>query len=359
MNHPRIAVIGAGRLGTFHAQKLAAFDDAELVAVVDPVPAARDRLAAACRTEALADHRALFGRIDAAVVAAPTSLHHRIALDLIRAGAHVLVEKPLASTLAEAEELVDAARRAGVVLQVGHVERFNPAWTAVAAYVERPKYVEALRCGPFTFRSTDVGVVLDLMIHDIDLVLSADRSAVRRVEALGWSLFGGHEDVANARVTFASGCVAALSASRVARQPARRMQVWSPSGYAAVDFADRSAALVRPSPEVRRRQWRAYGAADEQIDACRRDLYDNHLPQETLSFAAVDALRLELRDFLDSMREGRAPRVPGEAGRDAVALAEQILVALGEHAWEGTPDGPVGPLAIAHVEEAASLRRAA
>jgi predicted dehydrogenase len=354
MKKLRIAVIGAGRLGGFHARKLAAFEDVELAAVVDPVAARREQTAAECRAQPLADHRELIGEVDAAVIAAPTSLHHPLALDFLGAGAHVLVEKPLCPTAAEAEELVDAARRAGLVLQVGHVERFNPAFHAVAAYVEDPKYVEALRCGPYTFRSTDVGVVLDLMIHDIDLLLAMVRSPVRRVEALGVSVLGGHEDVANARIAFESGCVATLSASRVARESTRRMQLWSPHGHAAVDFAARSAALTRPSETLLRRQLDLDALGDGEPEDGRRRLIEEHLPQETLSFAAVDALRLELRDFVESIRRRRAPRVPGESGRDAVAVAERILDSIREHAWDDAHDGPVGPLAVPRPRVAAS-----
>jgi len=219
VKHLRLAVIGAGRLGGFHAQKAAANPDVELVAVVDPVPAARNRVAAECHTRALADYRGLVGAIDAAIVAAPTRLHHRIGMDLAGEGVHLLVEKPLCSRLAEAEELVERAEKQGVVLQVGHVERFNPAFAAAAPYLVEPKYIEAVRASGFTFRSTDVGVVLDLMIHDIDLVLSLVGSPVQRVEAMGVSVLGGHEDAANARIQFASGCVATLSASRVSRAP--------------------------------------------------------------------------------------------------------------------------------------------
>ena len=178
-------MIGAGRLGGFHAQKLAAREDIELVAVADPLPANRQRVAAECHTEALADYTALLGRIDAAVVATPTTLHHRIAGRLLEAGVHVLVEKPLAASRREADELVAAARRRNVVLQVGHVERFNPAFQAVSPRVGNPKYIEAVRSSGFTFRSTDIGAVLDLMIHDIDLVLSLVGSPLRKSRRLG------------------------------------------------------------------------------------------------------------------------------------------------------------------------------
>ncbi len=343
-----IAVIGAGRLGGFHAQKIAAAEQADLIAVVDPLPENRSRVAAECDTRALADYEPILDQIDAAVIAAPTQLHHRISLDLLDRGIHLLVEKPLCNTTAECDELVEAARRNKVVLQVGHVERFNPALTAVTAHARNPKYIEAVRASGFTFRSTDVGVVLDLMVHDLDLVLSMVRSPVSKVEALGLSVLGGHEDVANARLTFQCGCVAALSASRVSPQPDRQMRIWSPRAFAAVDFATRRTTLIRPSETLLRRQFDVDTLSPEQVEYYREHLAEEHLRQEELEFEAVDALALELDDFIQSIRAPRQPRVSGQAGRDAVALAEQILTCIRTHAWDGTPEGPVGPLAMPH-----------
>jgi predicted dehydrogenase len=340
-----LAVIGAGRLGGFHAQKAAANPDVELVAVVDPRPEARERVAAECRARAMADHRCLPGKVDAAVIAAPTRLHHPIAMDLIREGVHLLVEKPLCPTTAEADELVEAARHRGVILQVGHVERFNPAMEAAREYVPDPKYIEAVRASGFTFRGTDVGVVLDLMIHDIDLVLSMVDSPVRRVEALGLSVLGGHEDVANARLEFESGCVAALSASRVSRKPARCMSVWSARGFAEIDFGALTASVVRPSETLLRRQFDVDALSPSEVEHYREHLLDDHLPCTELRHDRVDALVLEQEDFLASIRTPRAPRVTGEQGRNAVAVAEQILTRIHAHAWDDDIAGPVGPMA--------------
>ena len=304
MNKLRMAVIGAGRLGGFHAQKLADRDDVELVAVVDPLPANRERVAAAMPyRRPVADYAGLFGSTrrrgdrlahGLASPASPGSFSKRAFT--------LLVEKPLCATPAEADELVATARRRNVVLQVGHVERFNPAFHAAAAQLRDPKYIEAVRTSGFTFRSTDVGVVLDLMIHDIDLVLSMVGSPLRKVDALGFSVLGGHEDVANARLEFECGCVATLSASRVSYEAMRRMQVWSAEGFAAVDFAARTATLVRPSETLRRRQFHVDGLTPEGVEHYRQHFAEEHLPQERLTFDAVDALALELDDFIDSIR---------------------------------------------------------
>ncbi len=343
-----MTVIGAGRLGSFHAQKLARRDDVELVAVVDPVAANRERLAGACRTLGLADYSDLPGRLDAAVIAAPTVLHHRIARDFLQAGVHVLVEKPICAARAEADELVALADRRQLVLQVGHVERFNPALAAAVEVTRAPKYIEAVRSSEFTFRSTDIGVVLDVMIHDIDLVLSLVRSPLRKVEGLGFSVLGGHEDVANARLEFDSGCVATLSASRVSYETVRRMHVWSAEGFAAVDFASRTTTLVRPSETLRRRRFRVDGLKPDEVERYRAHFAEEHLPKTQQTFPAVDALALEQDDFVESIRSGRAPRASGQCGRDALAVAERILARIEDHCWDAAAEGPTGPLGLPH-----------
>ena len=383
MNRLRLAVVGAGRLGGFHAQKLAAMDSVELVAVSDPVASRRDALAASCHTRAVADARQLPGQVDAVVIAAPTSLHHALGMDFLRRGVHVLLEKPLAATADEADALVETACLAGVVLQVGHVERFNPAFAAFCTphapreaapctphapregvpctphapreglrradrdEYNAPKYIEAQRCGPFSFRSTDVGVVLDLMIHDLDLVLSLVHSRVRRIDALGVSVLGGHEDVANVRLEFQNGCVASLSASRVSYDAVRRMQIWSARAMAAIDFSARTTTTIRPSETLLRRRFDVSSLSPEQVAGYDKlGLLEEHLPRQTEQFPAVDALALELDDFVDSIRNHHSPRVTGEQARDAVALAEEILVEIDRHVWDASSDGPVGPHAL-------------
>jgi predicted dehydrogenase len=360
VNKLRVAVIGAGRLGGFHAQKLAAMESVRLVAVVDPVAAQRNCVAAACKTESLADYHALLGDIDAAVIAAPTRLHHAIGMEVLDRGIHVLMEKPLATSTAEADQLVEAARRRNVVLQVGHVERFNPALAAALPHVRNCKYIEATRTSPFTFRSTDVGVVLDLMIHDLDLVLWMVRSPLKRVDAIGLSVMGGHEDVANARLEFRSGCIATLSASRVSYEAIRRMHAWSPRSFASVDFAARTTSIVRPSETLLQRRFQVESLTPEQVEQCRAHFCEDHLPRQQLSFEAVDALALELQDFVESIRAPRAPRVTGQQARDAIAVAEEILARIGSHAWDDQPDGLIGPLALPapHIVPAPHFSRA-
>jgi predicted dehydrogenase len=341
----RAAVVGAGLLGAFHAQKLAALDQVELVAVVDPLPEQRQLVASQCGTQGLADTQELFGRVDAVVIAVPTRLHHPLGMEFLGRGIHVLMEKPLAATLAEADELLKAARQHGAVLQVGHVERFNPALATALPHIESPKYIEAVRASGFTFRSTDIGVVLDLMIHDLDLVLSMVHSDVQQVQAMGLSVLGGHEDVAHARLEFECGCVATLSASRVSYEPARRMQVWSASSYTSIDFATRRTTVIRPSETLLRRQFDLNALSAEQVEYYKQHLLEDHLPRRDFEAPAVDALALEVQDFVESILSSRTPRVSGEQGRRAVEIAEQILDRILVHAWDDSADGPVGPMA--------------
>jgi predicted dehydrogenase len=342
----RVAVVGAGHLGRIHARLAAASPEIELVAVADPVESARNSAAQETKTQAVADHRQLIGQIDAAIVAAPTSLHHAIGMELLGAGLPLLVEKPLAPTSAEASDLVALARKKGVVLQVGHVERFNAALTAVTADVRDPKYIEATRSSGYTFRSTDIGVVLDMMIHDLDIVLAMTNSPVEEVQALGVSVLGGHEDLATARLTFASGCVANLSASRVSFQQRRTMSVFTSRGCASINFATHEATVVKPRENVLRREFRV-----DQLSAAERAYWKEHLFDELLVHRqmhapAVNAIQEEQRDFVGAIREGRSPRVDGAAGRNAVAVAEIILEKIEEHSWDGTPTGRHGPFAM-------------
>lgn len=331
MKRLKIAVIGAGRLGGFHAEKLAKMHHVELAAIVDPLPANRRRVATQCLCPEFADHRDLLKNIDAAVIATPTALHHQLAKELLEANIHLLVEKPLCLNSKQADELVALAHERNLVLQVGHVERFNPAFTASAPYLNEPKYIETVRSSGFTFRSTDVGAVLDLMIHDIDLVLSIARSRVKKVDAVGIQVVGKDEDIANARVLFESGCVANLSVSRVSREAVRRMKVWATDTYAEIDFATRSSTLVHPSDTLKQGEFHLDKLKPEEIDHYRQHFADEHLPAKQMQFDAVDALSLELHDFVESIRKHHQPLVNGISGSNAVALAETILSHISTH----------------------------
>jgi predicted dehydrogenase len=345
MSRLRVAVIGVGHLGQIHARLLSQVEGAELAGVVDPSEAARNRISAELNAPAFADHRELIGRIDAAIIAAPSHLHHAVAIDFLRNGVHVFVEKPLTLNVGDADELVAEAHSRQLVLQVGHVERFNPAFLAAAPHLSDPKYISANRSSTFTCRSTDVGVVLDLMIHDIDLALAlaGDGDEVVAVEALGAAVIGPNEDWAEARLTFAGGCVANLFASRVAWQPRRTLEVICPAATSAIDLGARQAMLMRVSESVLAGDLAADtlpAAAKAQV---KERLFSDYLPLTELPIGEANPLLNEQRDFVAAVRDGSEVQVPGEAGRRALDVAERILAEIAGHRWEGSAAGAVGP----------------
>ena len=325
MNPVRIAVIGGGHLGRIHCRLLAQQKEAELIGVVDPRASARDGIAAELGIPAFAAIDELPRAAEAAVVATPTCVHFPIARELLEQGTHLLVEKPLAANLAEADALIVAAERRGVVLAVGHTERFNPAFEVAASQLRRPRYIEAVRTGPYTGRSTDVGAVLDLMIHDIELVLALVDSCVTRIEAVGSAVIGPHEDLAQARLTFSDGCVANLMASRVCAEPQRTMKVYAADAHLQIDFGERTAQIVRPSRRILQGDFHfAALSADQKSRFCQQ-LFEEHLRRERLSVPPRNALLEEQADFLASIRFAGTPRVTARQGRAALAVAEQVL----------------------------------
>jgi predicted dehydrogenase len=338
-----MAVIGVGHLGKEHARILAGFPDVELVGVADVNPDQAQAVARRCGTQAFSDFWPLLNRVDAAVIAVPTTFHHTIAVPFLERGIALLVEKPLAATSAQAADLVALARRYDALLQVGHIERFNPAFEELKRRPLQSKLIECERSGPFTGRSTDIGVVLDLMIHDLDLLLTLVRAPLRTVDAVGISIFGTNEDVATAHLAFADGCVANVTASRASATPRRQMRIWAPEGQAILDFAARSLTLVQPSNHVRK-----HGLDPRRLDPASRallkdQLFGRHLQVQHLDGNKADQLTLELEDFIRCVQTGASPRVTGEAARDAVALADRVLTSLRSHSWTGGMNGLIGP----------------
>ncbi len=339
----RLAVVGVGHLGKEHARILSTFPGVSLVGVVDSNRAQAERIAERCSTRAYVDPRELMPQLDAAVIAAPTTYHHVLARELLHAGIPLLIEKPLAATCDEAGELVELARSRGVILQVGHIERFNPAFEEVQSLPLQPRYLQAERCGGFTGRSTDTGVVLDLMIHDLDLVLALTGSEVERVEALGVSVLGGHEDIAQARVVFRNGCIADLTASRVHPEPRRRMQVWGVEGYAGIDFARKTLSLMQPSESLRRGMIDSRRLDPALASSLKAELFGRFIQQQQRDCnqpSRADQLTRELEEFVHCVRTGATPRVDGEAGYRAIEVATRILDSLRSHCWEA---GAIGP----------------
>lgn len=332
----RVAVVGAGHLGKIHARLLSSVDGAEAVAITDPSDAARTAAAEQLGLPTYASHTQVIDQVDAAVIAAPTDLHARIASDFLKAGKHVLVEKPLTTSAADSRMLVELARRQQLTLQVGHVERFNPAWAAAADVIEQPKFIEAVRASSFPGRCLDVGVVMDLMIHDIDLVLSLSPAEVVDVQASGIAVVSEHEDIAEARLTFACGLIAQFKASRISLTASRQMQVFGERGFAELDFSGPSATLVRPSREITDRSFELASMGDPR--GVRDTLFAEHLVAETPQLEPRNAILDELHDFIVSIRAGVEPTVSGADGARAVDVAGRILAAIDRHQWNGAAD---------------------
>jgi len=298
-----VGVVGVGYLGRFHAEKYALSPKAELVAVAD-IDAGRAReVAASVGAEAVTDYRELVGRVRGVSVAVPTKLHRQVAGDFLLAGVDVLVEKPMTATIEEGRELVELARQNHRMLQVGHLERFNPAIRALEKVIHDPKFVECHRLAPFVERGMDVDVVLDLMIHDIDVIASLVRSPVDRVEAVGVPVLTDKPDIANARITFANGCIANVTSSRVSIKRERKIRFFQPDAYISIDY-DQKRAQVFHRP--------AKGASWMDIRG------------ETVEISESDALADEIESFLDSIAGRSDPLVSGEEGLRALEIAWMI-----------------------------------
>ncbi len=334
MNSLRLAVIGGGHLGKIHVRLARELPDVELLAVVEPDAAAARRLEDEFNCRVVDDVAAIERAVDAAIIAAPTQTHFQIATGLLSKGVHTFVEKPITTTAPQADHLIHLAERNHVVLQVGHVERFNPAFEQAAREVPVARFFEATRASVYTFRSTDVGVVHDMMIHDIDLVCSLTRSPLVDARATGVAVFGPHEDIAEARLEFADGTVASLRASRCSFQAARQVAWYGEKGYVSADLAAGRLQTVGLSPLVdlgSHRNVEALGS--EPCTAIREDLFGSVLPRKTHEVKPQNAIAAEQRDFLQAIRTGQPPRVSGRDGRRAVSIAQAVVESINEHRW--------------------------
>ena len=308
MDKLKCAVIGTGYLGKFHAEKYAALDDCELVAVVDINQEAAQEVADKHGTKAFTNYASLLGEVDAVSIVVPTQLHHKVSRDFLNSGSHVLVEKPITVTLAEADDLIKIAKERNVILQVGHLERFNPAILGLDKE-EKPLFIEAHRLSPFNPRANDVSVVLDLMIHDIDIILAMIDSEVERIDASGTAVLTKGTDIANARITFKNGCVANVTASRISIKMERKMRMFRPSSYIAVDFQNKT--LTK------------HQTGDKEMFPGVPEIISHES-----AFENGDALFEEIKHFVNCIKMGENPIVSGEAGRRALKTAIEITTLL-------------------------------
>ncbi len=344
MSQLRVAVIGAGNLGRIHAKLLGEHRGVNLVAVADPSPEARDRISETVDAKTIDSYQELIGHIDAAVVATPTRFHYEVARDLLEHGIHTLIEKPLTDSVSTAQDIVRIADRTGCVVQVGHVERFNPAFETAIAKVGTPKFIQAARNSTYTFRSTDIGVVHDLMIHDIDLVNSLVAGSLVDTRAIGFSMFGGNEDMAQARLQFSCGAVANLTASRCSFSPERSMQIFGTDGFAKIDFAESKVTFVQVLSWMKNREIDFFHLTESQQQFVRETLFENVLPMEEVVVERSNAILQEQADFIAAIRDDLQPRIPASHGALAVEVAQSVIDSLSSHRWQSGAADSSGPL---------------
>ncbi|NQT00169.1 MAG: Gfo/Idh/MocA family oxidoreductase [Candidatus Omnitrophica bacterium] len=305
MKRTKVGVIGVGSLGSIHARIFADLADVELVAVADPDLKKAKSVARSCRCQYFSDYQQLFGQVEAASIVVPTQLHYQVAQEFLRQDVHLLVEKPFTSTVEQANKLLKLAQGHDLVLQVGHVERFNAAVQAIQALPGSPNFIECHRLGPFAARVKDVGVVLDLMIHDIDIILALVNSPVASIQAVGVNVLTEHEDIANARLNFKNGAVANITASRISVKSMRKIRLFQKNTYISLDYESQKALI--------------YEKRGKKIT------------QRKINIKKEKPLQKELQAFVQCVREKKTPLVSGLEGRDALAVATQILETLKSH----------------------------
>lgn len=345
MSRLKVAVVGAGHLGKIHTRLLwRQANKVQLIGVAEPGPEAQRNILNQVETRVVSDYRKLIPDIDAAVIATPTRYHYEIAADLIRHGIHVLVEKPLTDSVTDAQHLVQLARENKVVVQVGHVERFNPAIAEALKQVGTPKFVQASRTSGYTFRSTDIGVVHDLMIHDIDLVNSMFGGQHVETRAVGISIFGHHEDIAQTRLQFSCGGVANITASRCSFSPERQIQIFGTDGFAQVDLANSTVTAVRIPSWLRQYDVDVLKMTPQQQEFVREKLFDAVLPKSQIEVPTANAIMEEQKDWMAAIANQSAPRVSAQAGMEAVGIAQSVLDQINTHRWSENELRMTGPL---------------
>jgi predicted dehydrogenase len=329
MDKIKVGVIGVGHLGKHHARVYSQIPEAELVGVCDTDSEKAQRVAKEFDTGYFEDLGDFLGRIDAVSLVVPTIFHYSLACDILERGKNLLVEKPITETVNQAKELVSLAKTKSVILQVGHIERFNPAFKAIENLKLDPKFIESHRLAQFNPRGTDVAVILDLMIHDLDLILSLVKSEVKRVDAAGVSVISDSEDIANARLTFANGCVANVTSSRISARPLRKMRLFEKNSYISLDFLERSVEI-----------YELVDADSVPQEGKEKKTVVGTLPTDEVGKTVVykkpkienkDMLTLEIKSFLDAVKNKTHPKVSGEDGRRALEVALEIVNKAKEH----------------------------
>jgi predicted dehydrogenase len=307
----KVGVVGVGYLGQFHAEKYAKMEGVELVGVVDIDMSRAREIAKRHHTQPFFHHSALYDKVQAVSIAVPTPSHHSIAKDFFLHGINILLEKPIAKTLEETDELIELAESNELVLQVGHLERFNGAFVAAQGMVQDPVFIESHRLGPFSGREADVDVVIDLMIHDIDIILCLMKTEIGKIHAIGLPVLTPYADFANARIEFENGCVASLTASRVSKEKTRRTRIFQPDGTLTIDYLTQKTVLTKKAASLGKRE-------------------PSEIVTEEIPVTKVDALESEIHSFLQSVTHRKKVRVSGRDGKMALKVAFQILEKIEE-----------------------------
>ena len=324
MEKLKVVVIGVGHLGKAHARIYSEMPDVSLVGVVDTNKDAGEEVALRCKTRYYSSFEEILDRVDAASVVVPTKSHYKITKELINNGIHVLVEKPMTGTVSEAEDLIMLSKKSSTILQPGYIERFNPALEAIKKLDVSLKFIECHRLSPFTFRSADIGVVLDLMIHDIDIILYLSKSKVKKIDAVGVNVIADKEDIANARIQFENGCVANITASRVSFEPMRRIRLFSENSYISLDYQKQEVLIYKKSPKLTLKSIDPEGKGVSNITDLKNFSFGDLLKIERIKMDNQEPLKKELESFVDCVKNGKQPVVSGEEGINAIKIAAII-----------------------------------
>lgn len=306
MDKLRVGVIGVGRLGIHHARVYSELKEIELVGVCDTKKKRAKKVARRYHTAYHTDYHKLLRELDAVSIVVPTNLHHQIAKDFLKNNVHALVEKPITKTITEADDLLNVAKSRDLILQVGHIERFNSAVQTVKELSQGPQFIECHRLGPYDKRVSDIGVVLDLMIHDIDIILGLVKSSVETIDAIGVSVLSDFEDIANARIKFCNQTVCNITASRLTRDVMRKIRIFRKDAYISLDYANQTAHIYRK--------------------------VNKKIVREKINIKKEDSLKLELKSFINCIQTHQAPLVSGEEGREALKIALEIIEKIRETA---------------------------
>ena len=330
----RTAVVGAGKMGNIHAKVLRKLPQSKLVAIVDVQEDRARKLAREYKCDYFSDVRELVGKVDAVTISAPTKSHLAVAEILISNKIPVLIEKPLAASAEEGQKIVSLAKENNTIVAVGHSERCNPVVQAMKRLKIEPKFIEATRISPYSFRSTDIGVVLDVMIHDIDIILALAQSKITKVDAVGVNVIGDYEDICNARITFENGCIANVTASRLALKTVRKIRLFSRQAYLSLDFLKKEGIVIKTDPNVDAVKWVKEKQAQGDFDFTGVN-WPDLLHIEQLDIDDREPLRVEQEAFLNSIIDSSSrPEVTAEEGLAALECAEAILKSLKEHPWD-------------------------